>query len=356
MARHPSTGRDKLPTKQIKRFADADTPLIGTEWYVVAEASELTGPPLHRRVLDRDLLLLRTREGKAVALSNRCPHRGYPLHLGVFDGDSIACGYHGIRFGLDGRCLAVPSQDPPPKGILLPTYPVVESGPWIWAWMGEGAPTPMRPAAAAMFEPARDLVAGHLAIAANYIMLHENLIDLSSFSHLLRDLVGAADYARSPIILRTDATTVTVEREVHKVKLPPFYEAVLGTTGVVDRRTLSTFHGPGLQTAQSTITLSGTRYQTTILHAITPERADRTHYFWAVIPPEGQPAAGNRQEIAGAVFDRIARALEEVARTLTGADAVMRQPVHLSTDQAGLEVRYILQTRAQREAERAGGA
>ena len=54
-------------------------------------------------------------DGTAVALEDRCAHRGYPLSAGQVKGDSIECGYHGFAYGPDGGCTRVPAQSLIPK-------------------------------------------------------------------------------------------------------------------------------------------------------------------------------------------------------------------------------------------------
>jgi len=52
------------------------------QWYIAAMANEVTTAPLSRRILDDLIVFYRTAEGTAVALADRCPHRGVPLSMG----------------------------------------------------------------------------------------------------------------------------------------------------------------------------------------------------------------------------------------------------------------------------------
>jgi 3-phenylpropionate/trans-cinnamate dioxygenase ferredoxin component len=51
-------------------------------------------------------------EGKIFALSNKCPHRGFPLHhKGKLEGYTLTCGYHGGQFDIrTGACLKHPTE------------------------------------------------------------------------------------------------------------------------------------------------------------------------------------------------------------------------------------------------------
>jgi len=55
---------------------------IRDTWYVAAFAEEVNRIPMHRTLLDEPVVLYRTETGNPVALSDVCPHRRAPLHLG----------------------------------------------------------------------------------------------------------------------------------------------------------------------------------------------------------------------------------------------------------------------------------
>jgi nitrite reductase/ring-hydroxylating ferredoxin subunit len=54
-------------------------------------------------------------EGKIHALSNKCPHRGFPLHhKGKLEGHTLTCDYHGGQFDIrTGACLKHPTETYP---------------------------------------------------------------------------------------------------------------------------------------------------------------------------------------------------------------------------------------------------
>lgn len=58
--------------------------------------------------------------------------------MGVLIGDEIHCGYHGMRFGPDGRCTHNPLHGGGiPEKMKIRSYPVVERHDMIWIWLGE---------------------------------------------------------------------------------------------------------------------------------------------------------------------------------------------------------------------------
>ena len=48
-------------------------------------------------------------EDKIYAFSDRCPHKGFPLHKGSLEGHTLTCAYHGGKFDIrSGQCLKHP--------------------------------------------------------------------------------------------------------------------------------------------------------------------------------------------------------------------------------------------------------
>lgn len=163
---------------------------VRNAWYVVAFSHEVgTSAVLRRQCCGEDLALFRTQSAEAVALYDRCPHRGVPLSQGHVVSNAVRCAYHGMEFGRDGRCSRIPTQALIPHDMCVRSYPVVERGNFVWVWPGD----------AAKADPA--LLPDHyqlglnrngwsaepyfmLEIRANYSMLFENLLDTSHISFL----------------------------------------------------------------------------------------------------------------------------------------------------------------------------
>jgi phenylpropionate dioxygenase-like ring-hydroxylating dioxygenase large terminal subunit len=262
-------------------------------WYVVAAGDELGEQPLGRVVLGEPLVLFRDRDGAAVALADRCPHRRYPLSLGtVCDGD-LRCGYHGFTFDGRGTCVAVPGQDHIPSRADVRSYPVVEQGPWLFVWMGDAAhPDHDRlPALPFLTGPGWTAVHGMQVLAARYELLVDNLLDLSHETFLHAGLIGTPEVAATPIETSLDeaARVVRVSRHMDGAECPPFYARSTGLSSPIDRWQDIEFFAPGIYVLHSRIAPAGAApgpddgaAHAEILYGITPSTATTTYDFWLV--------------------------------------------------------------------------
>jgi phenylpropionate dioxygenase-like ring-hydroxylating dioxygenase large terminal subunit len=97
-------------------FSSANWQLLTRFWHPVALTSEIGEKPYSFTLLDLRLVAFRTSAGYTVAL-DRCPHRGSSFGLGWIEEDRLVCGYHGLRYDAEGRCVAIPSSGP---GVRIP--------------------------------------------------------------------------------------------------------------------------------------------------------------------------------------------------------------------------------------------
>jgi phenylpropionate dioxygenase-like ring-hydroxylating dioxygenase large terminal subunit len=114
-------------------FDAQDFAIIARYWYPVALSREVTTAPLGATLLDEPLVIYRAGDEVVVA-NDICPHRGVPLSAGSGDGQSVACAYHGIRYGAGGTCVSVPAHPAAkiPARLTLRTYPSIERYGLIW--------------------------------------------------------------------------------------------------------------------------------------------------------------------------------------------------------------------------------
>ncbi len=276
-------------TTRPSAYADHRTPLIRDSWYVAALSHELDSGLVGRTLLNEAVVLYRTEDGIPAALQDRCRHRSFPLSKGYRQGANIVCGYHGMKFGPDGRCAALPAEGRPAPQIAVRSFPVAERGPVVWIWMGDPALADEAaiPETGWLSQDGWTVVNGYFAIPSNYVAMQENLMDLTHFSYLHADTVGTPGYATAPYELQVEGHKVRMLRELRASPPPPIYGVPMGLTGRdVDRYTDANFVGPGAHVAYARIVnpepQAGERdvYRVNLLHAVTPERQDSLHYWW----------------------------------------------------------------------------
>src|SRR5207249_12144176 len=117
-------------------------------WYFAALSRDLRRGALKRyEIIGEPVMLGRDPDGRVIALRDVCPHRAAPLSAGRFAREtsgavSVACPYHGWRFGADGRCLAIPSLTDKTfeiGRIRLRRFHVAESQGMVFVWMPSDA-------------------------------------------------------------------------------------------------------------------------------------------------------------------------------------------------------------------------
>ena len=271
------------------RLADRHTPFIMNDWYVAAFGEEIQQRLLARTLLGRRLVFFRSADGRVVALEDRCPHRSMPLSAGSLDQDTIVCGYHGLRFNTEGDCIEVPSQATCPKNMGIKAYRTHERGAVVWIWMGdaEQADLSKLPAQDWMEDAQWERSQGYLGLQANYVRLHENLLDLTHLSFLHAKSFGTPDYAKAAFESELGEGQFALLRKVVPTTLPPVWGIPTGLTGQnqAARIVRSEFRSLGLHEVSVTFydchlpEDERPHFRIRTAHMPTPETATRTHYF-----------------------------------------------------------------------------
>jgi len=256
-------------------------------WYIAAQADEVGRALLHRRIVGEPVVMYRTEAGMPVAFLDRCAHRSLPLSKGTLIGDTVQCGYHGMTYGADGRCVAAPGYETPPDHVRVRAFPLVEKWTYLWIWMGDPALAD-EDALPDFHWPARDgwtPCPGYLRIGAHYQLLLDNLLDLSHETYVHGATIGNEAVAEAlPETFEKDGQVV-VSRFMPSVPAPPMHVKVRGFTGAIDRHQHVFFIPPSFIDIDSRFYVAGTEDEDTgivwrVLNGLTPETETSTHYFW----------------------------------------------------------------------------
>jgi phthalate 4,5-dioxygenase oxygenase subunit len=125
--------------------------LLRQYWVPALLSDELPRPdsaPVRVRLLCENLIAFRATSGKIALIQNDCPHRGASFFFGRNEEEGIRCAYHGWKFDLDGNCvdqLNEPEQSKFESKVHAVTYPCVERGGLVWAYMGPRTVPPPLP-------------------------------------------------------------------------------------------------------------------------------------------------------------------------------------------------------------------
>ena len=161
-------------------------------WLPVCTSDRLLKPdgdPLRARLLGQDFVAFRNSEGQVGLLDEHCPHRRASLALGRVEDGGIRCLYHGWKFATDGRVLDMPNcaSKATRERIRATSYPVIEEGGLIWAYLGPNEHLPEFTRYGFMTAPPGNRATVRINVHCNYLQLTEGGFDSSHVGILHSD-------------------------------------------------------------------------------------------------------------------------------------------------------------------------
>lgn len=337
-------------------------------WWVAAHKSEITQEPVLRWILEMPIALYRSESGDPVALHNRCPHRWAPLHLGEVVGSDLVCPYHGMQFAPSGQCVKVPTQDTTPSAIRVRSFPAVERYGFIWIWTGtvERADPALIPSDLAYLDDPRWHSAwGYKAVAANFMQLKENVLDLTHFAFLHKKSLGISGWDRAPKV-ETGNGRVTYRQLFDMAPLPPVYAIPAGKASgkPVNRDNWGTQLSPGAH--HGSIDMHDPdpepngleRFSMRIIHLTTPVSIGKSHYYWAMARDHGEPfdyeATRAQADVVFGEDIAMVEATQAMARCSIDQDEAVEFSV--AADRAAIEGRRLVEALVKAERSRGNGS
>ena len=325
-------------------------------WWVAARSDEVSDVPLARWLLERPVVLYRQSDGTPVALDDRCPHRWAPLSAGRVEDDEIVCPYHGMRFASDGFCRKIPTQTRVPGPARVVSYPLVESGAFIWIWMGDpqeiernGPPVDMSYTS----DPNWTVVLGYYEVAANWVLIRENVMDLTHIAHLHTKTFRQDDWNNVPEV-SAEGDTVIYRQDFDLAPLSPLFCHAMGFSesklvkreqeGRMPSLAVSfsdwTVHDPAPEPgARKDFLMRG-------CHIVTPSQRGKTHYFWGAAFDIRKVAPELCEQTRASVteaFDEDKHLLELLQSNVENDPRGLDYPeLNLAADGASVRIRKIL--------------
>ena len=146
-------------------------------------------PPVRVKLLSERLLAFRDTQGRYGLIDEFCAHRGVSLWFGRNEENGLRCPYHGWKYDHTGQCIEVPSE-PAQSGfcnkIKLKSYPLVERGGFLWAYMGPPDKQPPLPEFEVALVPPEQRFISKRWQECNWMQAMEGGIDSSHVSWLHR--------------------------------------------------------------------------------------------------------------------------------------------------------------------------
>ncbi len=169
------------------------------------EIAKPDGPPIRVKLLGEELVAFRNSEGKIGLLEEYCPHRLASMFLGRNEENGLRCVYHGWKFDIGGNCTDMPNEPAESRfkeKVSMKSYPTIELGGVVWAFLGPKELMPEPPAMEWLRAPAEYRNVSVTHEFCNYLQAIEGGIDTvhSSFLHNndLSDMAHFKRIAQSP--------------------------------------------------------------------------------------------------------------------------------------------------------------
>jgi phenylpropionate dioxygenase-like ring-hydroxylating dioxygenase large terminal subunit len=324
-------------------------------WYMAGWSHEVGDAGLARRIFGKPVFVFRLGNGECAALLDRCPHRFAPLSRGTRDGDRVVCGYHGLTFSAEGRCVRNPFAERIPAGTDIPSFAVEERDGIVWLWPGDRAsadPALIPDFAFVPDTPHSRTITGYTAMHANYEYGTDNLLDLS---HI--EFVHKGSFAGQGVIfagqhsVRVEGDTLHSDWFMSDIAPPSVAYGRYPPDTRVDHWLDMRWNAPASMQLRIGVTPHGeprdAGFELPQAHILTPASEGETHYFWASTRYHDidNPAVDAMlADLFGQAFDDEDNPMIEAAYANVGADDFWAaKPVSLGIDQAGARARRLIE-------------
>lgn len=305
--------------KLVDQEISTRSPFPKDQWYIIALSKELQDNLLGRKILNIPMVIFRDKKGKAVALEDRCCHRGMPLSQGLLEQGKIRCSYHGLLYDENGQCIEVPGQNRIPSKAKIKSFYLEEKQGLIWLWYGKEESVPLIEAPDYPYHDDPDYLydGDRYHYQAPYQLIHDNLMDLSHLAYVHLKTIGGNAKAHMNATMKTKVigNQVIVTRHMLESDPPPTYSMAYPFKNKIDRWQEIDFRVSHIRIWTGAIEAGDDSLENPDrkgfhmrgFHAITPETENSCHYFWTM----STNPKHDREHIAKLVIDQTKQTFDE---------------------------------------------
>ncbi|MCJ2177174.1 Rieske 2Fe-2S domain-containing protein [Novosphingobium album (ex Hu et al. 2023)] len=263
-------------------------------WYVAGWDHEIDSTPLARTICGVPMMFYRKLDRSVAGMRDACPHRLLPLSMGLREGDSIRCKYHGLKLGPDGVAEEMPLKfEAVNRGICVETYAVVERHRFVWVWIGDKdkADPSLIPDLWPCSAEGWVFDGGYYSVGCDYRLMIDNLMDLTHETYVHAGSIGQQEILEAPLECSVEGERVCLSRWMPGIEAPPFWRGALKKPGLVDRWQICEFVLPSAVMidvgvapvgAGATIEQHDQGVRGIVVDFMTPESETSHHYFWGM--------------------------------------------------------------------------
>ena len=331
-------------------------------WYIAGWDYEIVRKLTHRTILNEAVVLYRKENGTALALEDACPHGKLPLSMGELIGDTVQCGYHGLKFDCSGACVEVPGAGRIPPKAMVRHYPVIERWGLVWIWMGDLEQTDESKLIDIPHydNPTWTVNRGAaMDINCDYRYMTDNLVDPSHVTYVHKTSLGNEDCDGVPVETVVEENTVIASRWIKSCTLAPFFQPYAKFEGKADRLQHYEVRLPSSAVIKDIISPAGTGAPEGELHPdtflldsynfVTPVTEEDCRYYWFQVrnfDPDCQETTESLNEAFCSAFNEDIVVLEAVHQ---GMKNKVTNNIDLSIDVGSIRGRKILDDMIKRE-------
>ena len=334
---------------------------IKNAWYVAGWTPTDGVRLFSRTILGKSIVFFRKSDNEWAAIDNKCPHRFAPLDKGKIVGDTLQCGYHGLRFDGQGICVHNPvGNGRVPKTARVGSYAVVEKYRLIWVWAGDAEQADLAKLPDYSIIDDDNWVhatGGYLHCNANYQLLIDNLLDLSHVA-FLHPLLGNEGMSQGKLDVKLTGSIIQSNFYMEDIASPAFYAPRFKAGSKVDHWLDMRWHAPSNLLLDFGVTDVGAPraggLQGWATHLLTPETDGTVHYFYSIGWPKGEDVAAHveqHHEMQGKIFATEDKPmLEECQKNMGTSDLWELKPVLLTADASAVRARRLIGRLLEQEA------